>query len=150
MMGPIVTIVEVAARRFALRLVPETVRAVVPPDEFGAYMLLRRGRPVYVGRSDLCVRTRLVTHPLLGIATHFVWEPCRSRISAFALESFWFHRLHGKADVMNLIHPASPEDSGVPCPFCSSGEMDALARVLTRQQTPAGKCDRTVSSSTST
>jgi hypothetical protein len=88
---------------------------------------------VYVGRSDLCVRTRLATHPLVGIATHFVWEPCRSRIAAFALESLWFHRLHGRPGVINSIHPPSPEDSGIRCPFCNRGDIDALARALTPQ-----------------
>lgn len=129
-MEAVVTFLEGPASRFALPLVSRTVRVLVPPETIGAYLLLYRSLPIYVGRSDLCVQTRLATHPLIGVATHFVWEPCRSRIAAFTLESVWFHRLDGAVGVVNMIHPASPEESGVRCPFCHAGDDHALARAL--------------------
>lgn len=132
----VVVTIDRARRRFAMPLLPHIVRAVVPRSSRGAYLLLRQARPVYVGRSDLCVRTRLSTHPLIGVATHFLWEPCRNRMAAFSIESIWFHRLQGRPGVLNFIHPASPAESGVACPFCNSHDTNALARALNATPAP--------------
>lgn len=135
MMTSVPVLVEGSVRRFALPLLPQTVRAVVAAHVIGAYLLLQRERPIYVGRSDSCVRTRLATHPLLGIATHFLWEPCQTSVAAFSLESQWYHRLYEEAGMMNLVHPASPEESRVRCPFCNKGDIDALSYALVAERT---------------
>lgn len=116
--------------RFAFRLASGTIRAVIPRGAAGVYLLLKDGAPLYVGRSDLCVRERLATHALAGTATHFVWEPCEDPDRAFVLESFWFHRLRDLPAVLNAVHPASPKGSEVHCPFCDDGDVAALAYAL--------------------
>lgn len=124
-----VTLERSRARRLAFPLIPATVRAIVPARAIGAYLLLQGDRPVYVGRSDRCVRARLAAHPLLHIATHFIWEPCSRPLAAFFLESLWFHRLSGQSAVLNLAHPASPE-FGVRCLVCREDYGEALVRAL--------------------
>lgn len=126
------------AHRFAFRFKQRVVRAMVPIRTQGAYLLLSGENPLYIGRSDHCVRSRLTGHPLLGIATHFLWEPCNSSVRAFCLEAFWYHRLAGELGGLNLIHPASPTGSGLSCPFCSmddeAGLTDALPRFHAESQ----------------
>ncbi len=124
------TIFAGTGHRFAFPLLPRSVRALVPPRCVGAYMMLRAGRPLYVGRSDTCVQTRLAAHSLVGVATHFVWEPCTNAIAAFSLESFWFHRISDQDGVLNLSHPASPRQTAMVCPFRSIGDSAALAHAL--------------------
>jgi hypothetical protein len=110
---------EGAAARYPLPFRPGFVRVAVSPRHPGVYLLLRRGRPIYIGRSDRCVRARLARHPYLGRADQFVWYPCRSAVHAFYLESFWYHALREEGVARNLIHPARPAGSGIACPFCS-------------------------------
>lgn len=103
--------------RFALRLTGSIIRATVPPDRMGVYLLLDRGRPAYVGRSDHCVRTRLLAHPLRQQGTHFVWQPTTTAHHAFVLEAAWFHHLRASPEPSwNEIHPARPDGRGAPLP----------------------------------
>ena len=105
--------------RFAFRFMPPIVRALVPRDVVGCYILMVGDKPVYVGRSDTCVQQRLVHHGLLNIATHFSWQPCRSPVAAFNLESSWYHHLQHTdgQQLLNAIHPDSPAGSNLACPF---------------------------------
>jgi hypothetical protein len=118
------------AHRFAFRFRQRVIRAIVPIRTRGAYLLLSGENPLYIGRSDHCVQSRLAGHPLLGIATHFLWEPCGSSVRAFCLEAFWYHRLAGELGGLILIHPASPVGSGFGCPFCSMDDEAGLADAL--------------------
>ena len=111
-----------APARHAFALRPAVIRALVTAGTPGVYLLLRDGRPVYIGRSDTCVQTRLASHPHLGLATHFVWHPCRGPLHAFHVESYWFHLLQDQGGAANLIHPARPAGHGEPCPFCHVAE----------------------------
>jgi len=112
-------------RQFAFLATPAVVRAFIPVGRPGVYMLLRGIAPFYVGRSDNCVRTRLVGHPLLPMATHVTWEPCVNPLHAYRLESAWFHALQVSAQLANQIHPARPAGEDKNCPFC--GTWDCLA-----------------------
>jgi hypothetical protein len=118
--------------RLAFPFVPGVLRALIPDGVVGTYLLLREGAPVYVGRSDTCLRRRLASHNHIGRATHVSWEVCRSATNAYVTEAHWFHRL---AEVpghhpLNSVHPALPAGSAMACPFCPPKEREALARAI--------------------
>lgn len=117
-------------RQLAFLASPSVVRAMVPAGHPGVYMLLRIDVPFYVGRSDNCVQTRLVGHPLLPLATHVAWEPCTNALHAYRLESAWFHTLRLTAELTNKIHPARPAGEHNSCPFCSTGDCQAWAHLM--------------------
>jgi hypothetical protein len=103
--------------------------ALLPPGLSGAYVLLRDGRPRYVGRSDACLLARLSGHGLRGDATHVTWTVCADAAHAFHAECHWYHAMAGEADVLNRIHPASPRRSGLACPFCGASARTAVDAV---------------------
>lgn len=117
-----------AAARFAIPAAPAWIRPFVPEGVVGAYMLLKGDAPLYVGRSDSCLRSRLVGHELLPRASHLVWQACRSPRHAFHLEAFWYDRLKTGGQLLNRVHPAKPSLSDEPCPYCelSQGPMPAF------------------------
>lgn len=117
-------------KRFAFCLLSGVVRATVPPNTAGAYLLMKGTHPIYVGRSDRCVQTRLASHPLIGSATHFVWEACPTPWQAFSLEAAWFHHLSGRPGFLNKIHPARAPNLISACPFCCTQDGLALAVAL--------------------
>lgn len=118
-------------RRFAHPFRPAVVRALVPERHPGVYLLLRDGSPIYVGRSDACSRSRLVGHPLLDLATHFSWQPCRGAEHAFHVEAFWFHALRDRGlPILNRVHPARPGGGDRTCPFCGASDLDAVRFAL--------------------
>lgn len=117
-------------KRFAIIAAPRVIRTLIPANTPGVYMLLRNKRPFYVGRSDTCIRRRLAGHPLLRVATHVVWEPCRTRLQAYRLESAWFHELDATVRILNLIHPAKPTAVTEDCPFCNTGDRLAWQHAL--------------------
>lgn len=116
-----------APARHAFPLRPAVVRALVGSGVPGVYLLLRDGSPAYVGRSDICVQTRLADHPLMGVAQHFVWQPCRTVVHAFHMESYWYHILREAGIGANLIHPARPAGQAEPCPFCHAAENTTIS-----------------------
>src|SRR5689334_5372563 len=89
--------------RLAFRLLPITLRALLPPGRIGAYVLLAGHVPVYVGRSDTCLRQRLSTHNHLSRASHVLWETTTTARDAFHLEAFWWHQ--HRATLINEVHP---------------------------------------------
>ncbi|MHB1583063.1 MAG: hypothetical protein ACYC0E_04850 [Acidimicrobiales bacterium] len=93
--------------------------ASLPAGVAGSYLLLdRTGRPTYVGRSDHCLRQRLLGHPLRGKATHFTAAVADAPRGAYLLECYWWHRYRRDGiELANRIHPAT-YDLAVPCPFC--------------------------------
>lgn len=117
-------------RQHAFLAVPSVLRALVPPGWAGVYMLLRDEVPFYVGRSDTCLQTRLVAHPLLPLASHVVWQTCASPLQAYRLESAWFHTLRLTAALVNRIHPAHPSGELNLCPFCSTGDYQAWKQLM--------------------
>lgn len=105
--------------RLALPADPLWIRALMPVGHPGAYLLLRDNTPIYVGRSDCCLRRRLCDHEKLAEATHLVWGSCRDPLHAFYLEACWYDQLSHLPSLRNLIHPARPDRNDAPCPFCS-------------------------------
>lgn len=116
--------------RFAFVATPEVLRALIAPGWPGAYTLLQLERPIYVGRSDHCLQTRLVGHPLLPLATHVAWHTCATPLQAYRLESAWFHALHAAPSLINKIHPARPTGAELNCPFCSTRDGLAWAHFM--------------------
>jgi hypothetical protein len=127
--------------RFAMPARPTWVRAMIPERVMGTYMLLKGGQPVYVGRSDHCLRDRLAGHELLGRASHFAWEACPSPLRAFLLESFWYDKLRDAPGFLNDIHPAQPAGNSYPCPYCAL-TPDKVSRALEGIRNRATTADR--------
>jgi len=117
-------------RRFGFIAVPQWLRATIPSQAVGVYMLLRDEKPFYVGRSDHCLVSRLCDHERLLDASHVVWEVCSSAEQAFRLESAWFHILSTDGSIENVIHPARPAGYLRQCPFCDETGMKALVYML--------------------
>lgn len=118
----------------AFRFTRATVRTLLPPGFPGAYILLRIRKgsdaiPIYVGRSDTCLQTRLTGHPYRGRATHFVFAPTGNAKRAFWLEAAWYHRLTSEnVTLLNQLHPASPANSQLNCPFCANTALESAFR----------------------
>ena len=73
----------------------------------------------YVGRSDNCLRTRLLTHNYLYMYSYFYFLYTESPEKAFRLESQWWHKcVDFDITIINKIHPASPVKAGLVCPYC--------------------------------
>lgn len=108
--------------------VPSVVRMTVPTGTPGVYLLGQVAGagstfvPHYVGRSDFDVRQRLMRHEKLTLATHFCVRLCRSAEDAFMRECFYWHALRDEQRLMNAIHPDSPDQTGLHCPYCSAAE----------------------------
>lgn len=114
----------------AYRALPNVVRALIPADTPGAYVLFQRQSPFYVGRSDNSLRERIPGHPMLWRATHVAWTACNSATAAYRLESAYFHAWAGRGSLLNRIHPAKPAGVHTECPFCGAGDCLALRIAL--------------------
>jgi len=140
---PRITLSESELRRCAFRFDSHVIRAMLPPGAVGVYLLLDWRVPVYIGRSDHCLRSRLAHHPMLGRATHFAWEPCRGPFQAFCLEAFWYHKILTLDRHTNLVHPARPAHDKRGCPFCSGRRSvishDVASAILPAAQTQHGR-----------
>ncbi|MEU3502190.1 GIY-YIG nuclease family protein [Streptomyces hundungensis] len=100
-----------------VRLSPTLVRALIPPQRIGTYVLYADdGRPTYVGRSDTDIRRRLLRHCSDRRGDYFTYDVHHSATSAYMVECALFHLL--TPDASNRIHPARPEGHRVPCTFC--------------------------------
>lgn len=119
-----------SVRRLAFRFIPTVINALLPERSIGVYMLLQGDTPVYVGRSDHCLRQRLSRHNHLRAATHVTWEFTPTVQHAYVLEAHLFHRHHNQ--LINKIHPALPTNSAINCPFCAPNTDKALARAINR------------------
>jgi hypothetical protein len=102
--------------------VPAVIRKVVAPGKPGAYALGNdRGGfvPGYVGRSDACLRSRLLSHNHLYRFEYFVFRYEPSATAAFQTECELFH-VYGQLGVRlhNLVHPAQPVGAADGCPYC--------------------------------
>lgn len=105
------------SRRYLLT--PWLIRAMIPESTIGTYTLWAVDAPIYIGRSDTCLRRRLLEHAAVrpdGI--RFTFDVSRSMQDAFALESSLFHAL---GDVTaNINHPPRAGRTDPACPFCQS------------------------------
>ena len=116
----------------AFRATPKTISALVPDNTIGTYLLLNHNTPVYVGRSDTGLKSRLMQHEHLHGATHVLWSPRSSPLRAYLLEAAWYHRIQElPQESLNQVHPARPDtESGLVCPFCGYDDEQALREIL--------------------
>lgn len=113
---------------------PRFVRRFVVHERPGAYLLgALSGSDFtvgYVGRSDRCVRDRLLRHELLGEFDVFAVRYARTANEAFSLECAFWHTLADRGHALqNVLHPAVPRNSRVTCPYCrfANGMVDLFA-----------------------
>jgi hypothetical protein len=113
--------IEIESRRsVALPLGEPYIHAVIPVAIKGVYVLLDSQKPVYVGRSDVCLRNRLDAHARCKFGTHFMWQPVLSTLAGYYLEAYLFHKYSPLYRVRNRIHPDIPSGELATCPFCHS------------------------------
>lgn len=106
-----------------LRMTTDVIREAVQKNRLGAYILGNEicGRFVfkYVGRSDYCLQTRLLTHGRLYYCPYFVFFYTDTAKEAFELESKWWHDcINTNVQLINHIHPDAPSGMGLVCPYC--------------------------------
>jgi hypothetical protein len=124
-----------AFSRFAIPADPAWIRSMVPEGVAGAYLLLREGRPFYVGRSDSCLAGRLTRHELLGQASHLLWEVCRDPVRAYHCEAYLYDSSRHTPGFLNRVHPARPAGYEGGCPFCSI-EAEHIQSLIKRWRAP--------------
>ena len=111
----------------AYQLNSEILRSLIPRNQLGVYMLGNRilggFDPIYVGRSDVCLLTRLLNHNHKEQATYVVWRFTSSPRQAFYQECCLYHT-YEEQGFLNSVHPASPKESKLACPICSYTEID--------------------------
>lgn len=110
-------------RTIAYLLRPDVVREVVEKGRPGVYILgeYERGRFVirYVGRSDRCLRTRLLTHNHLYECSYFIFRYASSPAEGFQMECKWWHDyVSWPGELLNKRHPGTPPGRNLSCPYC--------------------------------
>ncbi len=112
---------------------PDVIRGVVSPGRSGAYLLgySDRGafRIVYVGRSDSCLRTRLLGHELMYEVEYMVFRYTANVREAFLHECEYWHACADSPELVNRVHPATPRDDPRPCPYCEFARRMARMRL---------------------
>ncbi|MFJ6522575.1 GIY-YIG nuclease family protein [Streptomyces filamentosus] len=103
-------------RSRSFRLTPWVVRALIPEGYIGTYVLYRHGAPHYIGRSDTCVRRRLLKHCASARGEYFTYDVHFSADQAFTAECSLFHAL--RPQLTNILHPDRPNFSQAICLFC--------------------------------
>jgi hypothetical protein len=105
------------------RLVPWLVRATVPGERPGSYMLFAAGQAIYAGRSDTDLRRRLLHHARNRRGDYFDFDANARPHAAFVVECANYHAVD---DLQNRIHPAAPAASNERCPFCRTAALATL------------------------
>lgn len=107
---------------------PEVIRLVVKKGKAGVYAL---GDVVddefsvgYVGRSDTCLQTRLLSHNYLYDFSYFYFQYVETPAEAYAQEAgLWHACVDYGIPIRNRIHPDSPVNAHLKCPYCQSAEI---------------------------
>lgn len=100
-----------------LRLRPWLVRALIPPQYIGTYVLYTStGVPSYIGRSDTDLRRRLLRHCTNRRGVYFTYDVHNSPLNAYEIECALFHTL--TPDISNRIHPDRPTYQRASCVYC--------------------------------
>lgn len=113
-------------------MLPSIIRRTVEADRPGAYLLgeLKGSRfdVRYVGRSDSCLKSRLLTHNHLYECSYFTFRYASSPKDAFLMECKAWHDYQGsRGKLLNKIHPAAPAGQHIECPYCHFAQgMKAL------------------------
>jgi predicted GIY-YIG superfamily endonuclease len=119
------------------------IRMLIPKGFIGTYVLYHQDRAHYVGRSDTCLRRRLLQHCRTSRAEYFTYDVHPSPEQAFAMECALFHDL--RKQLLNILHPARPNFSRTPCPFCKTSLETTRQRRIplpTLKKTPTRKGTR--------
>lgn len=105
------------------------LRANLEPNKQGVYVLGsyedKRFYPVYVGRADSCLLTRLLTHNHRNQVTHVEWRVTSSIRQAYLQECCFYHTYEDE-HILNKIHPAKPGGTNLICPICCYTEIDMM------------------------
>ena len=112
------------------------IQRFVPAKRAGAYALgvLSGSKFVvgYVGRSDACLRHRLLWHELLGEFDVFLVRTANDPAEAFQFECAFWHRFTDVDEtILNRIHPASPPRARLMCPYC--GFASNMLKLMTAE-----------------
>ena len=107
---------------------PEMIRELVDEKKAGVYAL---GEVVddkffvgYVGRSDTCLRTRLLSHNYLYDFSYFYFQYAGTPAGAFVKEAgLWHACVDYGMSIRNRIHPDSPVNAHLKCPYCQSAKI---------------------------
>jgi hypothetical protein len=114
-------------RRRLYRLSPWLIRALIPAAHIGTYALFKYAskgiKLIYIGRSDTCLRRRLISHAQRNRAEYFDYDIQWTPQKAFIAECAAYHAL--AHTTTNVIHPASPRRLAMRCPFCQ-GVFDQI------------------------
>lgn len=101
----------------AFILYSENIEELVPMNVPGSYLLGEIEGDIfevgYIGRSDVCLRSRLMCHARTGQYGFFAFNVCRSTREAFIRECYAYHTYRG---LSNQIHPAT--NGTCFCPIC--------------------------------
>lgn len=115
--------------RRLLRLRPWLVRALIPANQIGTYLLYTdQGNLFYIGRSDTDIQRRLVRHSTDRRGEYFTYDIHHTVTSAFDVECALFH-IHADK-LSNRLHPDRPDFHLVTCAFCPH----SAARIPSREQ----------------
>ncbi|MCV6620117.1 MAG: hypothetical protein OIF51_00015 [Cellvibrionaceae bacterium] len=104
----------------AIPLCTEWISELIPNGIPGAYVLYKDEQPIYVGRSDTCLKRRLLSHDYRTLATHATWQIANNPEQAYHYECFWYDWAKEKPGFLNQISPARPKAS------CTKLELDDL------------------------
>lgn len=113
-------------RRYALK--PWLIRALIPEDVMGIYVLWSPSGPVYVGRSDTSLRRRLLEHARAWPDISFTYDVAFSAEDAYAMECSLFHALGEHTS--NVDHPQRVDADDPACLFCIETVETVLASRL--------------------
>lgn len=112
-------------------LTPWLVRVMLPEHTIGTYTLWSPDAPIYIGRSDTCLRRRLIEHTATWPkGTRFTFDVSRTVQDAFAMECSLFHALGDST--ANIDHPPRANRADPACPFCLSSVTAILNNRLTQ------------------
>ena len=112
----------------AFLFLPEIIRFSVDKGKPGVYALgeIVDGKFIvgYVGRSDSCVQTRLLSHNHLYEFSYFCFQYARNPAEAYLKETeLWHTCVDFDIPIVNKIHPDSPANAKLSCPYCQSAKI---------------------------
>ena len=110
------------------KLIPEIIREKIDKSKCGVYFLgkfKKEGFYVgYVGRSDTCIRRRLLDHAKSGKYAFFSYKVLQTKESSFRQEALLFYSHFG---LSNKIVPASNNRKKSSLTYCDC-EIAALLK----------------------
>ena len=112
----------------AVPLTSSWISELIPNNTIGAYLLWNEIEPIYVGRSDNCLKTRLITHNHRGEATHVTWQVANTPSQAYQFECFWYSWAKQQNRCLNQIAPARPSKQNSISPLLSKFNQPSVCQ----------------------